>query len=59
MFVRSLIIYALSFTVGAGAIVHAKIQWVEQALQETTENLILVGYTRRPDRYLTLRNKDI
>ena len=57
MFIRTLLIYTLSFTVGIGAVTHAKTQLTEQPLQDTIENLVLVGYKRRPDGYLSHMNE--
>ena len=37
MSMKAVVIYALSFTVGIGAVTHAKTQLIEQTLQETTE----------------------
>ena len=38
MSVQSLLIIALSITVGVGAVTHAKTQLAEQAIQETMES---------------------
>ena len=38
MFVKTLLVYGLSFTVGIGAVTHAKTQLVEQALLKTMEH---------------------
>ena len=47
MSVRSLLIIALSITVGVGAVTHAKTQLAEQAIQETMEFKELAYRTER------------
>ena len=41
MSMKAIVIYALSLTVGIGAVTHAKTQLIEQTLQETTEYEVL------------------
>ena len=38
MFIKTLLVYGLSFAVGIGAVTHAKTQLVEQRLQEAAQN---------------------
>ena len=47
MSVKSLLIIALSITVGVGAVTHAKTQLAEQAVQETMESKQLAYRTER------------
>ena len=47
MSVKSLLIIALSITVGVAAVTHAKTQLAEQALQETNEYKELAYRTQR------------
>ena len=47
MFVKTLLVYGLSFTVGIGAVTHAKTQLAEQAIQETMEFKELAYRTER------------
>jgi len=51
MLARTLFIYVLSFTVGIGAISHAKTQLSEQGLSETPEYKELAYVTRHHGRY--------
>ena len=47
MSIKSLLIIALSITVGVGAVTHAKTQLAEQAIQETMEFKELAYRTER------------
>ena len=51
MLARTLFIYVLSFTVGIGAVSHAKTQLIERALSEPTEYKELAYVTRHHGRY--------
>ena len=46
MSVKSVVIYALSLTVGIGAVTHAKTQLIEQAFLETRDTIELADASR-------------
>ena len=51
MSIKSLLIIALSITVGVGAVTHAKTQLAEPALQETMDQKDLAYRTQRYGYY--------
>ena len=46
MSVKSVVVYALSLTVGIGAVTHAKTQLIEQAFLETIDTIELADASR-------------
>ena len=46
MSIKSVVVYALSLTVGIGAVTHAKTQLIEQAFLETRDTIELADASR-------------
>lgn len=58
MSVKSVVVYALSLTVGIGAVTHAKTQLIEQALLETRDTIELADASlAEPDDLNWLRSR--
>jgi len=54
---KSLFIYTLSFTLGIGAVTHAKSQLIEKGLQEATQSEELAYRTGFPKKRYRMRTK--
>ena len=51
MSIKAFMIYALSLTLGIGAVTHAKTQLIEQERLESNEKRELAYYSSRPQDY--------